>query len=346
MSVEAAAERPSEESFEALSPLFERRLIIVTGKGGTGKTTVAAALAVAGARSGRSVLVADVGGSEQIAERIVPGHDPVGYAGCELLPRLTAIHIDPFEALAEYLGLQLRARSLVDLVLRNQGFHQLLDASPGWRELITLGKVWHLAQQVDPTGQPLYQLIVVDAPATGHGLTFLDVPRVVASAVRAGPLRAHAQLVEDLIHDSEQCLLLPVALAEELPAQETAELVARARNELGVAVDRVAVNAVTTISLPDRVPADLDRLLSRIPGDARVQGLPSTAALAACAAHLRSRAELNHRYLSEIERRSSLPVVPLPYVAGGPEGADSLQRFAAALVPEATEIPRSAGVSP
>lgn len=327
---------------DALSPLFDRRLVIVTGKGGTGKTTVAAALAVAAARSGLSVLVADVGSTEQIAQRIVPGHAPVGYAGCELLPGLTAIHIDPFEALAEYLGLQLRARSLVDLAIGNKGFHQLLEASPGWRELITLGKVWHLAQQRDATGSAQFPLIVVDAPATGHGLTFLDVPRVVASAVRSGPLRAHAQLVEDLIHDPEQCLLLPVALAEELPARETAELVARARDQLGVAVDRVAVNAVAPAPFPDHVPEDLDRLLARIPPDADLGSLPPAAALAACAAHLRSRYELNRRYLTEIARSSSLPVVSLPYVAGGPEGAEALYHFAAALDPKRPSAARTA----
>ena len=332
-------------SAEALVPLFDRRLVIVTGKGGTGKTTVAAALAVAGARSGLSVLVADVGSSEQISQRIVPGHPPVGYAGAELLPGLTAVHIEPFEALAEYLGLQLKARSLVDLALGNKSLHQLLEAAPGWRELITLGKVWHLAQQLDAGGRPLYQLIVVDAPSTGHGLTFLDVPRVVASAVRTGPLRSHAHLVEDLIHDPEQCLLLPVALAEELPAKETAELVARARDQLGIAVDRIAVNAVAPAPFPSTVPSELDRLLACIPSDADLGGLPSPAALAACASQLRSRHELNVRYLAEIARRCSLPVVSLPYVAGGPEGVEQLQSFAEALTPERSPTARRAGSS-
>jgi anion-transporting ArsA/GET3 family ATPase len=343
----AAEERGGEQAVDgftdALSPLFGKRLVIVTGKGGTGKTTVAAALAVAAARSGLSVLVTDVGSSEQLAQRITPGHAPVGYAGCELVPGLTAMHIDPFEALAEYLGLQLKARSLVDLVLGNRGFHQLLEASPGWRELITLGKIWHLGQALDSAGRPRFPLIVVDAPATGHGLTFLDVPRVVASAVRAGPLRAHAQRVEDLIRDPEQCLLLPVALAEELPARETAELVARARDQLGVAVDRVVVNAVTPAPFPEPVPEDLDRLLSRVPPDADLGSLPPPSTLAACAAHLRARYELNLRYLSEIRQRCALPVVSLPYVAGGPEGADALHRFASALGPERPPAARSAG---
>ena len=125
---------------EPALPLLDRRLVIVTGKGGTGKTTVAAALAWEASRRGKTVLVVEVGRHEQLPSLLSPGHAPVGTAGAEILPGLTALHIDPFDALAEYLGLQLHVRGIVDLVLRNKGFRQLLEASPGWRELITLGK--------------------------------------------------------------------------------------------------------------------------------------------------------------------------------------------------------------
>ncbi|MCZ6465146.1 MAG: chromosome partitioning protein, partial [Proteobacteria bacterium] len=189
--------------------LLERRLVIVTGKGGTGKTTVAAALALAASRAGKRVLLAEVGRAEQLPRLLVPNGEPVGYAGRELRPGLRAMRIDPFDALAEYLTLQVPARRLVNLVFRSRGFRQLMEASPGWRELITLGKVWHLEQLTDADGAPLYDLIVVDAPATGHSVTFLDVPRVVVSAVHAGPLRRHASLVAEMIQDRKRTLLLP-----------------------------------------------------------------------------------------------------------------------------------------
>jgi anion-transporting ArsA/GET3 family ATPase len=182
----------------APSRLLDRRLLIVTGKGGTGKTSVAAALALAASRRGRRVLVVEVGRDEHVPRLFARDAKPVGYAGREIAPRIVAMRIDPYEALAEYLGLQLKLRAAVDLVFRNKAFRQLMDAAPGWRELITLGKVWHLEQAQD-AGRPRFDLIVVDAPATGHGLTFLDVPRVVASAVQAGPLRRNAMLVEQMI---------------------------------------------------------------------------------------------------------------------------------------------------
>lgn len=329
-------DRPQRNRSQPDRQLLDRRLVIVTGKGGTGKTTVTASLAVAAARAGRRVLVAEMERSEQIHRLLEPGSAPVTYAGRELRPGIRAMRIDPFEALAEYLGLQFGVRSLVDLVMRNQGFRQLMGAAPGWRELIILGKVWHLAQ-MRADGRPLYDLIIVDAPATGHGVTFLDVPRVVVSAVRAGPLHRNAQLVEDMIEDPQHTLLLPVALAEELPARETAELLERLGSGVRIAVDRVVVNGVAQAPFP-RELSDLDERLERLPPDLDLGELPRPADLAACARTLRARHELNRRYLGEIRRSTGLPTVTLPYLAEGVTGPDALERLGAALLaaPEAS----------
>ena len=332
-------------SSEPERSLLERRLIIVTGKGGTGKTTVAAALALAAAKRGKRVLVAEVGREEHLPRLLRPADAPtVGYAGSELLPGLTAMRIEPFEALAEYLALQLHSRRLVDLALRNRGFRQLMEASPGWRELITLGKVWHLEQATAPNPRRrrrhprpdlqdtlLYDLLVVDAPATGHGVTFLDVPRVVISALHAGPLRRHAGLVADMIRDQERTLLLPVALAEELPARETVELIERARTEVGIAVDRVVVNAVARAPFPAGLE-DLDRCLASLPEDTPLGALPSPRWLAACAAHAAARFALNDTYLKQIAQQTGLPVVPLPYLPQGVRGQETLGELADGLL--------------
>jgi anion-transporting ArsA/GET3 family ATPase len=293
---------------------------------------VAAALALAGARAGLRVLVAEVGRDEQIARLLAPREAaPVGYAGRELLPGVRGMRIDPFEALAEYLTLQLGLRPLVELVLRNAGFRQLMNAAPGWRELITLGKVWHLEQMQEAPERPRYDLIVVDAPASGHGVTFLDAPRVVVSAVRAGPLRRQAARVEELIEDPARCVLLPVALAEELPTRETTELVVRLRGQVGIAVDRVVVNGIVPFPFPEGLE-DLDVRLAALAPELPLGALPRPEALARCAAHLRARCELNRRYAEEIRKQTGLPILPLPFLSQGVRGPEELALLGARLL--------------
>lgn len=321
-----------------LPSLLDRRLVVITGKGGTGKTTVAAALALAAAEAGRKVLAAEVGLDEHLPRLLDPDAAPVGYEGRDLAPGLHAMRIDPYEALAEYVGLQIGLRGVVRRVLENHAFRQLMDASPGWRELITLGKIWHLEQMRDGRGRPRFDLIVVDAPATGHGLTFLDVPRVVGSAVRAGPLRRHASWVEEMIRDPQRTALLPVALGEELPARETADLVTRLRDEVGVAVDRVVVNALGADPFPTDVP-DLDDRLGAIAPDLAIPGSPGPSALAACAAHLRGRFELNRRWAAVIADTTALPIVGLPRLANGARGADALRTLGRALLAAEGSVP-------
>lgn len=302
------------------------------GKGGTGKTTVCAALARAAADRGLRVGVAEVSPHAQIPRLLDPCAPEVNDEPCTIAPGIDCLRIDPYAALGEYLSLELGAAGLIRRVVKSQALRQLTDASPGWRELITLGKIWHLEQMRDGD-RARYDLLIVDAPATGHGIPFLDVPRVVVSAVRSGPLRERAALVQALLADPERTLLLPVTRAEELPARETAELVTRVRDRLGIAVDRVIVNALQPTPFPEGL-GDLDQRLAALPPHTMFGALGPAAVLAECAAHLASRHAIHMHHLDWIETQTKLPSVKLPYVADGFGEPAQLDPLAAAITRE------------
>lgn len=297
---------------EALTSLLDRRLIIVSGKGGVGKTAIACALAEAARRAGQRVLLAETSPIEAIAARFEREPKPLGYAGRRLAPGLEAMRIDPHEALADYVRLQTRMGLITDRVLQTQAFRELLEAAPGWRELIVLGKTWHLEQQKDRRGRPTYDLIVIDAPATGHGLTFLDVPRVVQNAIRTGPLTRHAGWVEEMVHDRARTLLLPVTLPEELPVSETIELVARARDEIDIGIDRVVVNR-----FPTAPPDGLVAALGGLPESLGLEALPEPKRLRALAEHAKARSDIARAERDRVSRGCALPVVEFPVLAEG-----------------------------
>ena len=321
--------------------LLDRRLVIVSGKGGVGKTAIACAVAEAARRAGKRVLLAETSPIEAVAGRFEQKARPLGYAGRTLAPGLDAMRIDPHEALADYVRLQTRLGLITDRVLQTQAFRELLEAAPGWRELIILGKTWHLEQQTDRRGRPTYDLIVVNAPATGHGLTFLDVPRVVQNAIRSGPLTRHAGWVEEMVHDRARTVLLPVTLPEELPVSETIELVARARREIDIGVDRVVVNR-----WPLAPPAGLVDALARVPDAIGLEALPEPVRLRELAAHAQARIDVARAERARVATACDLPIVEFPLLGDG-FGPDQAWTQAAERVLDVPTTPdedeRSAG---
>jgi len=311
--------------------------VVVTGKGGAGKTTLAAALGRAAAARGLRALVVETGRDEQLPRLFGWQGPPAGHAGLDLPGGPRLMHLSPHEALAEYLRFELRVPLAATRRLTGGPMRALLAAAPGWRELITLGKLWHLERQRGAAG---LDLIILDAPATGHGLAFLDAPRAATSALRGGPLRRHAEWVEALVCDAERTLLLPVALPEETPVRETRALVRRAQNELGIAVDRVVANAVESGSFPPGL-ADLDQRLAALPE--RLPGAPSPRALARCAAHLRQRRAAQKERLAALAEATALPLLILPRLPQAVRGPEDLDRLAAPLLAQPQPGPQVTG---
>jgi anion-transporting ArsA/GET3 family ATPase len=303
-----------------LAALLSRRLLLVTGKGGTGKTSIAAALGVAAARAGRRTLVVELGDSDAVRELLTGtnGAQPRSREPERVGDDLFVLQLVPEHALEEYLGLQLRVRMVARAIVGNTAFHRFLDAAPGWRELITLGKLWHLTSLEERAGSPRWPLIIVDAPATGHGLSLLSVPNVVLDTVRMGPLRRNTDRVHELMTDEARTRVLPVTLPEELPTRETLELRARVR-ELGMSLGPVIANGVEPpLGLPE--PERALACVARLARAAAPSPLADPDALIGAARHRIARGRMQREYLDELSRETGAPPAELPWLAGGVDG--------------------------
>ena len=190
--------------------LLRKPLVVVTGKGGVGKSTVAAALGLAAARRGLRTIIAEVARRDDVS-RVLGG---TGVHEDELAPGLHHISIDPEEAMEEYLVDQLPTRALADVLLSSRGFSYFAAATPGLRELLTVGKVWELAQEDRRTpGAAPYDLVILDAPATGHGVAVLSAPRTFADAALMGRIARQGRIIDAMLSDPAQTGVVAVARA-------------------------------------------------------------------------------------------------------------------------------------
>ncbi len=303
-------------------PLLHRRLVFVLGKGGVGKTTVAGAMALGLADAGHRTLLVEVAG-EQRSETLFGVAPPAGVTPEEVRPNLDVLSIDSERATEEYLARQLRMRPLVELLVRSRAFHQVAQAAPGLSELVTMGKVWDFATAVSD-GVPVWQYIVVDAPATGHGIALLEVAGQVRELARSGPIREQAGAIERIIHHPAATGVVVVATPEDLAVSEAIEAVATLRDR-GLPVAAAVMNAVrsSTVMATDEPP-----LAAVVTG----AGTDAERAAARAALDMLVAARHDADETTSLRVGTGLPVASLPEVADLRPGSGGLERLAAALM--------------
>ncbi|MEZ4336372.1 MAG: ArsA family ATPase [Sandaracinaceae bacterium] len=221
--------------------LFDREFLFVTGKGGVGKTTVSAALALAAAKKGKRVLLAMCNAKERLSHLLEV--EPIGPKNRRILDNFEAVNMTPAVALEEYGMMVLKVRSVYQAVFENRFVSAVLRGTPGIEAWSMLGKAsFHVAEEVD--GRPRYDLVIVDGPATGHALDMLRVPKVICDIAPPGLLRTEAEKAQNLFHDHRRAAAVLVSLAEDMPANETIELHEAMTRDIGMQVDTLVVNSV------------------------------------------------------------------------------------------------------
>lgn len=302
--------------------LLDKRLVFVTGKGGVGKTTISVALGLRAAAEGKRTIVCEVS-SQENASRIFD-HTEVGFHEVQMSENLWSISIDPDESMREYVLLQLKVRAMRDLLFRSRIFSYLAAATPGLKELVTIGKIWELAQldRRVKSGRK-YDLVIVDAPATGHGIGFLQTPRTFAAIARVGPIHSQAQRLDRFITDHELTATAIVALPEEMPVNESAALESDLRTDVGVAVDRIYMNGLYPERFSKQDAERLGELAERGEGAAR------GAARAALSEYGRARSQ--RAQLARLRRRVKAPVRTLPFLFEPELGVEAARQLASRL---------------
>ena len=292
-----------------MASVLDKRLVFVTGKGGVGKTTVAVALGLAGAARGKRTIVCEVAAQERTSR--IFRHEGVGYSETELAEGLSAMSVDPEHALQEYLRVQVGNRVLYNLLFQNRIFQYLAAAAPGVRELVTIGKIWELAQLERPwtRAKSRYDLVVVDAPATGHGLGILRTPKTFGDIARVGPIRRQADKIHNFITDGRQTGVVVVALPEEMPVNETLDFRRSLAEDMGMDVDAIVVNAL----YPERFKGKDAERIAAVKEDGHRDSPAVRAALqAALFEHGRARAQRSQ--LRRLKRAVDEPVATLPFL--------------------------------
>jgi hypothetical protein len=253
----------------ALMDLLDRRFLFVVGKGGVGKTTVATGLALAASRRGKKVLLAMVNCKERASELL--DTEPIGPDIITIGENLDAVNMTPDAALEEYGMMILKVRAVYNAVFKNKLVRAFLKGTPGLEAWSMLGKAFYHA--CPPKGDPDYDLVIVDAPATGHALDMLRVPFVIESVAPPGILRRDAARAVDMFRDPERAGAVLVTLPEYMPANETLELADALSDELRIPILQLVINRVLNVLFAEKERPVIEGMPSELPPESEIMGL-------------------------------------------------------------------------
>ncbi|MGK5093806.1 ArsA-related P-loop ATPase [Deltaproteobacteria bacterium TL4] len=284
--------------FESMDALFSHQLILVSGKGGVGKTTLAVFLAQLAASRGKNVLLCHV-------NRLV--EEPWETAYLSKYDRLSRIFITPAVAMKEYVLLKLKSEKLYSMLFEGSGGLSVLrKAAPALNELVLLGKVYWECKQRTLWVSQKWDHVVVDMPSTGHALTMLNISSVVREIFGKGIVAAETAKMEELFKDRARTCLVLAALPEYMVIQETLQFCEVVRKELHVELGPIFLNR-----MPDKPLQTEELALYEKHRETLDQNVQDTVNF------FQNRYSAAVEHLDYLEKNCGLPVLPLPMVFGG-----------------------------
>lgn len=298
-----------------LDRLKNKRLIIITGKGGVGKTSVSAALALALAKENKKVLVCEVNANQKIPALF--GKENHGGEIKEIYKNIYSVNILPKEAMREYGIMILKSKILYKTIFENKFVSRFLSGFPGLNELLTLGKIRFHEKQTDKKGRHIYDAIIVDAPATGHGLSLLRFPITILKVLNRGPLAEEEKKLYSLLTDPKRTSIQIVTLPEELPVKESLELREAVTQELKMPFGYFIFNSMTGKNFTEE---DV-----KIASKAEI---PEAAMSSLRFGYERSR--IHENYLNQIISQFPENTVSLPYIYSQDFGFHEIEKIAQA----------------
>ena len=311
-----------------LDELLKPKILIVSGKGGVGKTTVSAALGLVAARAGHKVCIAEVDQKGTLPQlfgrggRRIEDRPALTYEPREVSPGVWGMNIVPDEALAEYLDVQYHMKRISKAFTSTHFVDYITTAAPGLKDILVLGKIWYLER--DRSGRKdEFDTIIVDAPAAGHMLTFLSAPMGLSDALRVGPVRKQSDWLIEMLRDPDRTRVHLVTLPEEMPVTETLETSAALEDRIGINSGVVFANAVYTELFNEKEGDLLETWIET--GDpapllepAREVGLnldeEDVDALLSYGRFLQARRGIQTAHLKKLRKGLHEPVVELPFL--------------------------------
>ena len=328
--------------------LFDRRLLIVTGKGGTGKSVIAAALAVLASRRGKNALVAQMDTEDRLGQ-LLGARFPIGSQVVAIRERLSAVVLSQRTILEEYLKSYVKIKAIYNRILESRVFNYFYEAAPALKELIAIARLVKLVESHSFwSARPTWDVVVFDAPSTGHGLGLLRVPES-SSEILLGRLKTSAIRIQSVLRDPAITAVNIVAIPEEMPVNESVMLHREARDVVRLPLGCLFVNGVVPERFTGEEKASLETLArdhARLASTSRAafgEGGESVApGLVVAARHEVERGALSARYVRELEEKIDLPAVQIPSIACDRFGPAEVERVATILDGALRSTPRDA----